>query len=40
MAKRYEYTRVSRNKFGDQVYKTTMYPTIRKRMMIYLFVQR
>ena len=31
MAKRYEYTKIDRNKFGDQVYKTTMYPTIRKK---------
>ncbi len=31
MAKRYEYTRIARNKFGDQVYKTTMYPTIRRK---------
>ena len=31
MAKRYEYTRIGRDKLGDEVYKTTIYPTIRKK---------
>ena len=31
MAKRYEYTRIGRNKSGDEVYKTTMYPTIKRK---------
>ena len=32
MAKRYEHTKIGRDKvFGDEVYKTTIYPTIRKK---------
>ena len=28
MAKRYDYTKIKKNKAGDRVYETTMYPTI------------
>tara|TARA_B100000131_G_C17989523_1_gene561931 strand:- start:550 stop:849 length:300 start_codon:yes stop_codon:yes gene_type:complete len=30
MAKRYDYTKIIKNKHGERVYKTTMYPTIEK----------
>ena len=28
--KRYQYTKKEKNKFGEQVYKTTLYPHIKK----------
>ena len=28
--KRYQYTKIKKNKFGEQVYKSTMYPHIKK----------
>ena len=28
MAKRYDYTKIKKNKAGDRVYETTMYPTV------------
>ena len=28
--KRYQYTKIKKNKFGEQVYKSTLYPHIKK----------
>tara|TARA_Y100000593_G_scaffold89991_1_gene175361 strand:- start:183 stop:485 length:303 start_codon:yes stop_codon:yes gene_type:complete len=29
--KRYDYTKIEKNKFGDRTYSTTLYPEIKKR---------
>tara|TARA_B100000287_G_C20206155_1_gene612112 strand:- start:63 stop:362 length:300 start_codon:yes stop_codon:yes gene_type:complete len=31
MSKRYESTEIKKTKFGDQVYKSTLYPVIKRR---------